>query len=174
MASSWNASVTMIDADQKKSNILVKFALAGLTLAEDFDDAQAAMTAWITDIKAISDANVLSSRLTLLDHGGIDGTVPANESDVSDEIVLVVHTNDTGFPNELTVLRVPAPIDDVFVNNDPAQGGDLADTGLQDYVDNFTAAAGVFEVSDGEYVNTAEGTHGMADAYWRSKATQIR
>lgn len=173
MASTWNASVTLIDADQKTSTLQAKFTLAGLTLAADFDDASAALTAWITDIKAVSDANVLSSRLTVLDQGGIDGTIPANESDVSDEIVLVCHTNDTGFPNELATLRVPAPSDDVFVNADPAQGGDLADAALQDYVDNF-ATSGTLMFSDGEQVNTAEGTHGMADAFWRSKATQIR
>lgn len=173
MTSVWRASVTMIDADQKTTTLTANMALAGLTVAADFDDANAALAAWITDIKAISDANVLSSRLTVLDQGGIDGTVPANESDISDEVVLVVHTNDTNYPTELATLRVPAPIDGVFVNDDPAQGGDLADTGLQDYVDNFNTSA-TFELSDGEQVNTAEGVHGMADAYWRSKATKIR
>lgn len=174
MASTWEASVTLIDADQKKANLLLKQGVIdGVDFPGEAAIALAALTAYVTDLKAVSDANVLSTRLTCLNQGGIDGTVPANESDVADELVLIVHTNDTTYPAELTALRIPAPSDSMFINDDPAQGGDRNDTAVQDYVDNFTTAESTYQVSDGEYVNIAEGVHGMDDAFWRSRARKI-
>ena len=171
MASIWEASVTLVDADEKRSSLRIKMGeIDGVDFPGEAAVALANLTAFITDLKAASMANVLTSRLYVLDQGGVDGTIPANESDVSDEAVLIVHTNDTNYPSELATLRIPAPEDDLFVNDDPAQGLDVGDTTNTDYVANFTAN---LEISDGEHVNAAEGTSGIHSGYWRSVAKKI-
>ena len=171
MASIWELSVTLIDTKQNRTNLRYKMGeITGADIGAEALIASGRADDIITDLKAISDANVFATRLSALNENGVDAGLPA-DADITDELVILVHTNDVNYPDELATLRVPAPIAGVWVNNDPAQGLDLTDAGAQGYVSNFETA---FEVSDGEHVTIAEGTAGMKSGYWRSVADKVK
>ena len=169
MPSDWYANVTLIDDHEKKTSLrFVIGTLTGVDFAAEAADAYTRFDDLITDLKAISLANVYKARLSAEDPGDWeDSGVPATGSDVSEELVLNCHTNDSLQITELDQLRVPSPIDTVWVNDDYEDGFDVADADAAAYVANFTSN---FEFSDGEHVNDAEGTSGIESGFWRSKA----
>lgn len=167
----WNGIVTLIDDKELKTTL--RFAVGEITAADFGAEATIAWTRFnqlLTDLDAVTDANVYNAYLRGADTAWPDSGLPA-DADVSDEAVIVCHTNDTDKPTEVDRLRIPAPVDALFVNNDPAQGVDVSNAALQAYVANFDVE---IEFSDGEHVNLSEGTAGIAEGYWRSRKAQIR
>lgn len=169
MASYWELSVLLIDTKQNKTRLNYDIGLISLASFEaEAAEANSRKTDIIAALEAISDANVYVTRLAAVDT--IGGALPA-DADITDELVILVHTNDTNHVTELAQLRVPAPIAGVWLNNAPEQGLDPADAGVQTYVALFSADV---QFSDGEHANTAEGTAGIASGYWRSVADKVK
>lgn len=173
MPSDWYAGVTLIDDDEKKTSL--RFALGTITDATFGAEAQTAYDAFdalLTDLKAVTNANVNKAFVRSEDPGDwLDAGVPSNGSDVSDEAVISAHTNDTFLESEVDQIRIPAPVVGIWVNDEPSQGLDVADVALQAYVANYETA---IQFSDGENVNLSEGTAGIAGGYWRSVKKSIR
>jgi hypothetical protein len=143
-----------------------------LTFEAEAGIAETRLASYITDLKAVTDANVSKIVLKVEDPGDdADSGLPGGEVDISDEAVIVCHTNDATFPAELAPLRVPAPPTGVWLNDNREEGLDKSDADVQNYVENFSAN---FEFSDGEHVNTGEGTSGIHDGFWRSRPRAIR
>lgn len=173
MASTWYGSVTLIDDNEKKTTLRVNFgSISDVDFAAEAAAAEARMAAYIVDLKAISLANVYAIKLIADDPGAdVDAGVPSTGSDVSEELALICHTNDSLQVTETDVLRVPSPVDTVWVNDNYDEGFDLSDSLAAAYVANF--ASDMF-FSDGENVNTSEGTNGISSGFWRSRKMQIR
>lgn len=174
MTSVWKASITLIDDNEKKTTLRLNFGeIDGLSLEDEYATAYGLLSDYVTDLKAISLANVYKITMSVDDpNGDQDAGVPSTGSDVSEELVLVCHTNDSEQVTETDILRVPSPVATVWVNDEYDQGFDLADADAAAYVANF--ATGGLEFSDGENVNTAEGTNGIEEGFWRSRKMQVR
>lgn len=171
MASIWEGTIVLIDANELTTRLQLK--MGSISLADfgaEATEALSRFTDYVTALKAVTDANVLSTALRALNQGGIDGTVPATTPGVDNEAVIIVHTNDTTYPDELASLRVPNPADGIFVNSNPNEGLDVADAAVQTLVALYSSD---FQLSDGEHVNTAEGTAGISSGFWRSVAKKF-
>lgn len=173
MPSDWYGAITLIDDDEKKTTLRITIGtITGVDFGAEATVAYDAFDALITDLKAVTDANVNKASLRAEDPGDwLDAGVPSNGSDVSDEAVISAHTNDSLLETEVDQLRIPAPIAGIWVNDEPSQGLDVTDAGLQAYVANYETD---IQFSDGEHVNLAEGTAGIADGYWRSVKKSLR
>lgn len=168
MASIWEAALVLVDSNELTSRITLKMGSIALAdFGAEATEARSRLTDYVTALKAVTDANILSSTLRALNEGGVDGTVPATVAGVDNEAVILAHTNDAVYPDELSTIRIPNPVDGVFVNGNPQEGVDPADADLQALVAMYSSD---FQFSDGEHVNTAEGTAGISSGFWRSVA----
>lgn len=169
MPSDWYARVTLIDDHEKRTSLrFVIGTLTGVDFGAEATDARTKFDALLIDLKAITLANVYKAALWAEDPGDWeDSGIPSNGSDVSEQLVLSCHTNDALQITELDQIRVPTPVDTVWVNDNYEEGFDLSDALAASYVDNFSSD---FEFSDGEHVNTGEGTNGIESGFWRSRA----
>lgn len=169
MPSIWEATVTLIDADGLTSSLRLKFGsiTAGADFGDEAIEARTRLSDFVTALKAVTDANVYRTRLYALDQGGVDAGLPATVAGVDNEAVVMVHTNDTNYPAELATIRIPNPADGVWLSGDKTLGLDPADADVQALVALYSAD---IEISDGEHVNTAEGTAGINSGFWRSVA----
>ncbi len=169
----FTASVRLLDDNEKRTIINVSMGdISDTDLGLETITAAARLAAWITDLKAITLANVERVSLKIVDpNSEADSGVPSTGSDISEELVLVCHTNDTSFPLEVDRLRVPSPVDTVWVNDLYQNGYDEGDTLAAALVDNFDTA---LEFSDGEHINTSEGTDGIAAGHWRSRKMRVK
>lgn len=169
----FTAIVRLIDDAQKRTSMTIHMGdISDIDLGAETLLAQARLASYITDLKAITLANVEKIVLKIDDPSGDqDSGVPSTGSDVSEELVLNCHTNDSTYPTELDQLRVPSPVATVWIGDDYANGFDVADADASNFVDNFASA---LEFSDGEHVNTAEGTDGIESGFWRSRKMQVR
>lgn len=120
-----------------------------------------------TYYQALSTANLIKAELKIrtIDNA----TLGAAGSDVSNDMAYLVYTNPTGELAKLAPLRVPSPIDALFLPD--LKTLDLTNTDFQALVDEIDA--GVF-ISDGEQINGALGTNGVKKGYWRSKARRAK
>lgn len=173
MPADFYASVTLLDDNQKKTTL--RFVIGTITDVDFGAECTIARTrfdALLVDLKAITTANVSKAKLIVEDPGDWeDSGVPSTGSDVSEELALACHTNDSLQVDELAIIRVPSPEASVWINDDYHDGFDITDALAAAYVDNFSTA---FEFSDGEHVNTAEGTSGIQSGYWRSRKMVVR
>lgn len=171
MASIWEFTVTLLDSAQNTTSIRFKLGeVTGADFAAEATAALATASAITTALNAITDANIMASRLSTINETTINGAIPGGDVDITDEALVLVHTNDTNYPDELARLRVPAPVAGLFVNSNREEGVDVADADLQTYVALFGSSV---EISDGEHVNTAEGTAGIKSGYWRSRPGRL-
>lgn len=171
MASTWYARVTLIDDHEKKTSM--RFFLGEIDEIDfgvEASQAQITFEALLADLNALTLANVYKASLSAEIATWSDPTVPATGSDISEELVLNCHTNDSLKPTEVDQLRVPSVVDTVWINDNYEEGLDLADALVAAYVANFETNV---YFSDGENVNLAEGTNGVQSGFWRSRAKRI-
>jgi len=95
----------------------------------------------------------------------MQSNVKPADADVTDEAVVSVYLTDPDGEEKLHNLRVPAPIDGVFLSD--LRTVDTGNALLQQYVQQVAQHA---TVSDGDTVDTAQGAGGIKGGYWRSKA----
>lgn len=145
MASNWRASITLLDSNGIKTTLNFKATFDNLTLADEFSDADGALSDLLSDLAAVSTATIYQSNLTLVGDG--DASLPA-DADVTDVAFVVTYLTGAGVLPKYHTLRIPAPDDTIF----GADGVtiDKADAALIAYVANFLD--GAFEVSDGEHI----------------------
>jgi hypothetical protein len=174
MTSYWQASVGLIDDNQKRTTLRLQIGnISGADFGTEAANAAGILSGLITDLKAITLANVEKISLATLDpNEEVDAGVPATGSDVSEELVLIVYTDDAEKIGEVDRLRVPSPVDSVWVNDNYEEGFDLADALAAAYVANFEDT--YFQFSDGEHVDTTLGTAGIKAGFWRSRKMQVR
>jgi hypothetical protein len=166
MASTWRYTVTLIDEKALKTTLNFIYEADNVDLGSEFDDAEAAAAALLTDLEAVTDANVYSEVLGYL-RGG-DPTLP-NDADITDEAAVVCFLTADDVLPEYHTLRIPAPIDAMFESDGKTVDEDNA--ALIAYVANF--ADGEFTVSDGQYIVTAN-DNGISHGFWRSRAKSSR
>jgi hypothetical protein len=174
MASYWKASVELRDDNDKRTRMtLVIGTITGVDFAAEAADAAGILSDYVTDLKAISLANVSDIKLTCIDpNSEQDSGKPSTGSDVSEELVIVAYTDDQEKEDEVDRIRVPSPVATVWVNDNYEEGFDLADSDASNLVANF--ADGAMQFSDGEHVDTAKGTDGIKAGYWRSRKMQVK
>lgn len=174
MPSDWYGGVTLLDDNQKKTTLRVVIGtITDIDIGAETITARGIFDAFLVDLKALTSANVQKAYMRMEDPGDwVEPGVPATGSDVSEEVALLVHTNDSFNETELATLRMPSPVSTIWVNDNYEEGLDVADPLVAAYVANFVS--GALEFSDGENVNTAEGTSGVQDGFWRSRRMQIR
>lgn len=97
MPTDFYGSVTLMDDNQKKTTIRVVIGtITDLDFAAEATIARARFDDFLTDLKAITSANVNKASMRIEDPGDWeDAGVPATGSDVSEELVLMCHTNDS-------------------------------------------------------------------------------
>lgn len=174
MASYWTARVTLMDDNGKTTALSLQLGeISDASFGAEALTAYTLLNDYVTDLKAISLANVTGISLTTHDPAGVaDSGKPSTGSDVSEELVLVVYTDDPDQVGEVDRLRVPSPISGVWVNSNYEEGFDLTDADAANYVDNF--ADGAMEFSDSEHVDTTLGTNGIKAGFWRSRKMQVK
>lgn len=121
------------------------------------------------DLQALTTANIYKFELSVRDDGEEDGSLPA-EAEIAEEAAVAVHLAADPLPRKLHYLRIPAPIDGIFLAD-----GVTVDTGnalLQAYVAELESE-GVL-VSDGESIIVARGDGGLHAGHLRFKARSTR
>lgn len=173
MTSYWKARVGLTDDNGKETSIAVQIGeITGVDFAAEAADAQTRLSDYVTDLKAISLANVTSITLTCVDPSAQQDTGKSSTgADVSEELVLIVYTDDPDQVGEVDRLRVPAPEATVWINDSYEEGFDLNDALASALVANYASS---LEFSDSEHVDTALGTDGIKAGFWRSRKMQVR
>lgn len=173
MATFWTGYVKLRDDNDKRTSLRIQLGeITDIDFGSEASEAASRMGAYVTDLKAITLANVEQISLTCHDpNGDEDVGKPSTGSDVSEELVLTVYTDDPDEVGEVDRLRVPSPIATVWVNDNYEEGFDLADADAAAYVENFESN---LEFSDSEHVDTAQGVDGIKAGYWRSRKMQVK
>lgn len=161
MASDWRASVGLVDEHGIKTRLTFNYHSDQAVLLDGFTEANDAFSALVTDLEAVTDANVYSESLVYLKSG--DTALGAAGSDVTDVASVLCYLSGTGEIPKYYTLRIPAPVDGIF----EADGVtiDTADPDLIAYVENFLD--GAFWVSDGEFIND-DINNGIKSGSWTS------
>lgn len=133
--------------------------------------AKAAFEALLTDLNAVTDANIDDAYLAMrdADWAQVVPGIPANDSEVRDEAVLIGAIA----ADKFAAIAIPAPVDGIWLAGSNGNVVDLADADVLAYFDNFDEG-GEIEVSDGETFNSALYTSGIVKGYWRQRADRAR
>jgi len=126
--------------------------------------AMAAMNAIAVELADVTSSNLEYIALTSQDDTNAVGTLPA-EAENSEEAVLSVHLTAAPNPEKLATIRIPAPVDGIFMADKHTV--DTTNVALLAYVE---AVADNAEISDGETIVKARGAGGIKRGSWRSTA----
>ncbi len=129
-----------------------------LTLA----GAQSAADQIIASLDDVSDAVIAKASLTYL--VAQSDLLAADEVDAFEEAVVMCHLNEAGDLPELYALRIPAPVDGLFLAD--KETVDIGNADLVQYVQQVAQHA---FVSDGEQIQTGTGTNGMSHGHKRQR-----
>lgn len=168
MASDWECAITLVDSKALKTTLRFKGTFSGLDITDEFGLASTALSDLVTDLEAVTDANVYKQSLTLIAGGGT--ALPA-DADITDEAAIVCFLTAAGVAPEYHTLRIPAPIEALFESDKVTV--DESNAALQAYVAEFDKQDVGFQVSDGEYIETAN-ENGISHGFWRSRAKSSR
>lgn len=159
MASDWRATVGLVDSKGIKTHLSFNYHSDQAVLLDGFTEANDAFTALVTDLEAVTDANVYSETLVYLKAGD----TALGSGDVTDVASVLCYLSGTGEIPKYYTLRIPAPVSGIF----GADGVtiDKADADLVAYVANFLS--GGFWVSDGEFINDDQ-DDGIKGGSWTS------
>lgn len=133
--------------------------------------AKAAFEALLTDLNAVTDANIDDAYLAMRDStwAAVVPGIPANDSEVRDEAVLIGAIA----ADKFAATVIPAPVDGVWLAGSNGNVVDLTDADVLAYFENFDDT-GVIEISDGEKFDSALYTSGIVRGYWRQRADRAR
>lgn len=159
MASDWKYNVTLLGSNTLKTTMVYAFHSEEALLADALAAIITASGLIATSLGLISDANIYSETITLLQGGS-----PAlpSDADVSDEAVVVTFLTGAGVLPKYHPIRIPAPVSTLFESD--LLTVDETDTDLIAYVAQLAAS---WQVSDEESINTAV-DNGIASGWWRS------
>lgn len=113
----------------------------------------------------LTDANISKESVTNVFF--TDGTRPADGADCYEEAAVACYINDPADAIKLHTVRIPAPIDTLFMAD--KETVDVANADLITYVNALATYA---EVSDGEQIVTTQ-DNGIAEGYKRIKAKRF-
>ena len=154
--------------DEQGLKTALRFDLGTTVGADDsaevgpvWDELRAISTA----LDALTTANQSSVSINIRDSAFEDGSLP-DEAEVPEEAAVAVHLAAEPLPEKLHYIRIPAPIDGLFLADGVTV--DTNNTDLQTYV------AALPEVSDGETIVTARGAGGVEKGHLRFKARSGR
>ena len=165
MASLWRYSITLVDSNALKTVMNYIIPASGADLTAEFTEAEGAAQLVKTALDALTDANFFRETLTLFMAG--DSALPG-DADITDEAAIVTYLTGAGVIPKFHTLRVPAPIEALFIGG--LTDVDIANSDLITYVAELSADV---EVSDGESINTAV-NDGLVDGWWRSAKKSAR
>lgn len=164
----YEGRITLIDEQGIKSSL--RFDL-GTTVGAD--DATEVGPVWdtlrdiSTALAAVTTANQFQVAIQIRDTAFEDGSLPA-EAEVPEEAAVAVHLVAAPDPEKLHYIRIPAPVDALFLAD-----GVTVDTGNAD-LQAYVAELANVEVSDGETIVTARGDGGIKKGHLRFKARSGR
>ena len=116
---------------------------------------------------ALTSAFVSKETLTWL--MSADNQVPTNGADCTDEAVIMVHLNEPTDLPKLHALRVPAPINPIWMPD--GETLNIENLLVRAFVNQVAQHA---FVSDAEQINTSAGTNGIDSGHKRSRAKSFR
>jgi len=125
--------------------------------------AMAALNAIAAELVDVTASNIEQIVLSCSDDTNAVGTLPT-EAENSEEAVISVHLTASPSPEKLGVLRIPAPVNGVFLTDKHT-----VDTSNAPLIAYVAAVADNAEISDGETIITAR-ENGIKRGSWRSKA----
>jgi len=164
MASEFECSITLIDTNAQKTTLRFGGLFTGIDAGDEFDLAMTALAALVVSLEAVTDANVYKQTLTRVVGGS---TALPEDADITDELAVIAFLTDDDVAPEYHTLRVPAPIDAVWESDGITL--DKTNAGVIAYVAEFDQDDVGFQVSDHEYIETAN-ANGIKRGFWRSKA----
>lgn len=142
-------NVALMDAAGNRASVNYDLAYADLA-ALNTADAAGDIAQMIADLEAVTEARVDTYRFGEKMIEAVDGFGDAG-SEV--ENIALITAKIDGSPNKKHSLRLPAPVDGVFLGTTGEDRNiiDTTDTDLQAYLVNF-GPSGEIEVSDGESI----------------------
>jgi len=140
----WKAYALLRDSGDNES--VLRFGVDPTSGDTDFTANLAALGALVTDLMAVTNANVASYGLTW-EVPNTDSAAAGSEI----EAIGLISSRIDAEEEKWTNLRIPAPVDGIFVaTSGPSRNVvDPSDADLGSYLENFETG-GVFTVSDGE------------------------
>jgi len=123
--------------------------------------AMAALNAIAAELVDVTSSNIEQIVLSSWDDTNAVGTLPA-EAQNDEEAVISVHLTASPNPEKLGILRIPAPVDGIFLTDKHTL--DTSNAPLIAYV---AAVAANAQVSDGETIVVAR-ENGIKRGSWRS------
>lgn len=162
----WDYKLTLIDEQGLKTTLswdmgTTPGADMGIEGGDQRLDAEAIRTAMV----ALTTANVFSHTLSFSDDALEDATLPA-EAEVPEEAAIAVHLAAEPLPEKLGYIRIPAPIDALFLADGVTV--DTNNAALQ------TLVSVLPEISDGEPIIVARGAGGVKKGHLRFRSRSTR
>lgn len=169
MAFIYEGRIVLIDEQGLKTTLRYDLGTTvGADVATEFGPVQDELEAIATALAAVTTANLFEVGMLFRDDANENQALPA-EAEVPEEAAISVHLVAEPGAAKLGQLRVPAPVDGVFLADGVTV--DTGDADLQAYVAAVAAAA---TISDGESIVTARGDGGLEKGHLRFKARSGR
>lgn len=168
MAFLYEGRITLIDEQGLKTTLRYDLGTTiGTDIATEIGPVWAELEAIGTTLDVITTANIFRMELGFRDDANESSSLPA-EAEVPEEAAVAVHLTAEPEAEKLHYLRIPAPVDALFLADGVTVDVNNAD--LQAYI----ADVAVAEVSDGETIVVARGAGGMKKGHLRFKARSGR
>lgn len=169
MAFVYEGKIVLIDEQGIKTTLTYDMGTTvGADVAAEFGPVFSELEAIATALAAVTTANLFEVGMYFRDDTNETQSLPA-EAEVPEEAAISVHLVAEPDAAKLGQLRIPAPVDGIFLAD-----GVTVDTGnalVQAYVAAVAAAA---TISDGETIVTARGDGGLEKGHLRFKARSGR
>lgn len=164
----YEGQITLIDEQGLKTTLRYDLGTtAGLDDATEVGPVWDTLRDIATALGAVTTANVFNMTIAIRDDAFETSSLPA-EAEVPEEAAVAVHLVAEPDAEKLHYLRVPAPVDALFLADGVTV--DTNNAALQAYV----AELANIEVSDGETIVIARGAGGMKKGHLRFKARSGR
>jgi hypothetical protein len=162
MALNWTGAITLIDEQGWKTTLNYDMgSTPGLVIDVEFVDQHTDLAAIAAELAPLTTANIYSFKLSVTDDSLEDATLPV-EAEIAEEAYVSVHLAAEPLPEKFGGIRIPAPVDALFLADGETVDTNNAD--LQAYV------AVLPEISDGELIVTARGAGGVDRGYLRFRS----
>ena len=169
MAFLYVGKITLIDEQGLKTTLTYDLGTTvGADVTTEFGPVWDELADIAAALDAITTANLFQVAMTFRDDALEDASLPT-EAEVPEEAAVAVHVAADPLPEKLAYIRIPAPIDGLFLAD--GRTLDTNNTDLQDYVAELSANV---EISDGESIITARGAAGIKLGYLRFKSRSAR
>lgn len=167
MALNFIGKVVLHDEQGLKTTLSYDFGVVAGAVDVASAAAWGTMNGILAELADITTANIFSVSVNCYDDALVVGTLPA-EAEIAEEAAIAVHLEAAPAPEKLAIIRVPAPVDALFLTDGVTVDTNNAD--LQAYT--TVLQTGVY-ISDGESI-ASRGAAGMKNGWHRTRARSQR